>query len=118
MQEGQIMFKEKLSGVFVPAITPFANDEILYDKLVDNIKKFNRTKIRGYLALGSNGENKSLTMDEKLKVLEIFVKNKGDKVIMAGTGCESTKETVSFSGEVIKMGADFVSILTPRYFGK
>ena len=47
------MFKEKLSAVFVPAITPFANDEIFYDKLADNIKKFNRTKIRGYLALGS-----------------------------------------------------------------
>lgn len=118
MQEGQIMFKEKLSGVFVPAITPFANDEILYDKLADNIKKFNRTKIRGYLALGSNGENKSLTMDEKLKVLEVFVKNKGDKVIMAGTGCESTKETVNFSREAIKLGADFVSVLTPSYFAK
>ena len=118
MQKEWVMFKEKLSGVFVPAITPFANDEILYDKLADNIKKFNRTKIRGYLALGSNGENKSLTMDEKLKVLEVFVKNKGDKVIMAGTGCESTKETVSFSREAIKLGADFASVLTPSYFAK
>ncbi|MCL5072992.1 MAG: dihydrodipicolinate synthase family protein [Actinobacteria bacterium] len=112
------MFKEKLSGVFIPAITPFANDEILYDKLADNIKKFNRTKIRGYLALGSNGENKSLTIDEKLKMLEIFVKNKDGKVIMAGTGCESTRETVSFSGEAIKLGVDFVSVLTPSYFAR
>jgi 4-hydroxy-2-oxoglutarate aldolase len=112
------VYKEKLSGVFVPAVTPFANDEVLYERLADNIKKFNQTQIRGYLALGSNGENKSLTMDEKLKVLEVFVKNKGDKVIMAGTGCESTKETVSFSREAIKMGVDFVSVLTPSYFAK
>ncbi|MCL5070869.1 MAG: dihydrodipicolinate synthase family protein [Actinobacteria bacterium] len=112
------MFKEKLSGVFVPAITPFADDEILYDKLTDNIKKFNRTKIRGYLVLGSNGENKSLTTDEKLKVFEIFVKNKGEKVIMAGTGCESTKETISLSKEAIKLGVDFISVLTPSYFAK
>ena len=94
--KGQTMYKEKLSGVFVPAITPFANDEILFDRLTDNIKKFNQTQIRGYLALGSNGENKSLTMDEKLKVLEVFVKNKGDKVIMAGTGCESTNGNSKF----------------------
>ncbi|MBM3705648.1 MAG: dihydrodipicolinate synthase family protein, partial [Actinobacteria bacterium] len=104
--------KEKLSGVFVPAITPFKDDEILFDRLKENIKKFNRTHISGYLVLGSNGENKSLTFDEKLQVLEIFVKNKSDKVIMVGTGCESTRETISLSKEAVKIGADFVSILT------
>ncbi|MCL4386092.1 MAG: dihydrodipicolinate synthase family protein [Actinobacteria bacterium] len=110
--------KEKLSGVFVPAITPFINDEIRYDKLEYNLKKLNETDIKGYLALGSNGENKSLTYTEKLKVLEIFIKNKGNKIIMAGTGCESTRETISFSKEAAKIGADFVSVLTPSYFAK
>lgn len=112
------MIKEKLSGVFVPAITPFINDEIQFDKLEKNIKKLNGTSIRGYLALGSNGENKSLTYGEKLKVLETFVNNKSDKVIMAGTGCESTKETISFSKDAAKLGVDFVSVLTPSYFVK
>lgn len=115
---GIMMIKEKLSGVFVPAITPFVNDEIQYDKLEFNIRKLNETSIRGYLALGSNGENKSLTHDEKLKVLEVFIKNKEDKVIMAGTGCESTKETISFSIQATDLGADFVSVLTPSYFAK
>jgi len=110
--------KEKLSGVFVPAITPFENDEIIFDMLEQNIKKFSGTSITGYLVLGSNGENKSLTVNEKLKVLETFVKNKGDKVIMAGTGCESTRETISLSKEAIKIGADFISVLTPSYFAK
>ena len=112
------MIKEKLSGVFVPAITPFVNEEVQFDKLENNIQKLNKTSIRGYLALGSNGENKSLTYGEKLKVLEIFVSNKADKVIMAGTGCESTKETISFSKDAAKLGADFVSVLTPSYFAK
>lgn len=112
------MIKEKLSGVFVPAITPFINDEIQYDKLKENIKKLNATAIKGYLALGSNGENKSLTHDEKLRVFEVFIKNKGDKVVMAGTGCESTRETISLSKEASKLGADFVSVLTPSYFAK
>ncbi len=113
------MLKEKLSGVFIPAITPFAADEeVQYDKLEDNILKYNKTSIRGYLALGSNGENKSLTIDERLKILEVFVKNKQDKVIMAGTGCESTKETIEFSRQAAEIGADFVSVLTPSYFAK
>jgi 4-hydroxy-2-oxoglutarate aldolase len=113
------MLKEKLSGVFIPAVTPFAEDEeVQYDKLEENIKRYNKTSIRGYLALGSNGENKSLTFDEKLKILEIFIKNKGDKIVMAGTGCESTKETIEFSLKAEEMGADFVSVLTPSYFAK
>jgi len=112
------MVREKLSGVFVPAVTPFINDEVQFDKLEKNIKKLNSTSIRGYLALGSNGENKSLTYDEKLKVLETFVSNKEDKIIMAGTGCESTKETIRFSKDAAKLGVDFVSVLTPSYFAK
>ena len=112
------MIREKLSGVFVPAVTPFINDEVQFDKLEKNIKKLNETSISVYLALGSNGENKSLTYDEKLKVLETFVNNKSDKVIMAGTGCESTKETISFSKDAAKLGVDFVSVLTPSYFAK
>jgi 4-hydroxy-2-oxoglutarate aldolase len=119
LTKGEIMLKEKLSGVFIPAITPFAsNEEVQYDKLEENIRKYNKTSIGGYLALGSNGENKSLTSDEKLKILEVFVKNKQDKVVMAGTGCESTKETIEFSRQAAEIGADFVSILTPSYFAK
>jgi len=110
--------KQRLSGVFVPTITPFVDDQIQYDKLEENLKKLNQTPITGHLALGSNGEYKSLTRDEQLKVLEVFVKNKGDKIIMAGTGCESTKETIELSRQAEKIGADFVSVLTPSYFKK
>ncbi|MDZ7838215.1 MAG: dihydrodipicolinate synthase family protein [Actinomycetota bacterium] len=110
--------KEKLSGVFVPTITPFEDDQIQYDQLEENLKKLNSTPITGHLALGSNGEYKSLTRDEQLKVLEIFVKNKEDKIIMAGTGCESTRETVELSKQAQEIGADFVSVLTPSYFKK
>jgi 4-hydroxy-2-oxoglutarate aldolase len=48
----------------------------------------------------------------------MFISNKDDKVIMAGTGCESTKETIDLSNKAAGMGADFVSILTPSYFAK
>ncbi|HAX17497.1 MAG TPA: dihydrodipicolinate synthase family protein, partial [Actinobacteria bacterium] len=99
------MSREKLSGVFIPAITSFAVDEeVQYDKLEENIRNYNKTSIRGYLALGSNGENKSLTFGEKLKILEVFIKSKQDKVVMAGTGCESTKETIEFSRQAAELG--------------
>ena len=46
----------------------------------------------GYLVLGSNGESKSLTEDEKLKLLQIVIEEKADhQLVMAGTGYESTR---------------------------
>jgi len=72
--------------------------------------------LAGYLALGTNGEFKSLTETEKLDIVKLFVRMKGNKVLMVGTGCESTRETVEFTNRVAELGADFASIITPHYF--
>ena len=110
--------REKLSGVFAPVVTPFKNDEILFDDLAANIRKLNQTGLTGYLALGSNGEFKSLSDKEQLDVLEVFAKEKGDKVVMVGTACESTTQTIEKSLRAAEMGFDFASVLTPSYFAK
>ena len=112
------MSKEKLSGVFAPVVTPFDNDEVRYDWLRENLEKLGETELKGYLALGSNGEFMSLTREEQIEVLKVFAKYKGNKIVMAGTARESTRETVEFSCQVADMGVDFVSILTPHYFAK
>ena len=53
--------QEKLSGVFPPCMTVFnENEEVAYDKIADNIERYNRTKLKGYMPLGSNGEFRSL----------------------------------------------------------
>ncbi|NIS63243.1 MAG: dihydrodipicolinate synthase family protein, partial [Proteobacteria bacterium] len=37
----------KLSGVFAPLVTPFENDEILFDALAENVRRLNTTGLRG-----------------------------------------------------------------------
>ena len=110
--------KNKLSGVFAPVVTPFNSDELALDDLRFNLQKLNDTDLAGYLALGSNGEFRSLTDKEQDQVLEVFAQEKGDKVVMVGTGCESTKQTIEKSKLVREMGFDYVSVLTPCYFAK
>jgi len=110
--------KKKLSGVFAPVVTPFRSDELSLEDLRFNLKKLNQTELAGYLALGSNGEFRSLTDKEQIKVLEVFAEEKGDKVVMVGTGCESTKQTIKKSKIVSEMGFDYASVLTPCYFPK
>ena len=108
--------KEKLSGVFAPVVTPFRSDEIALEELRFNLQKLNATDLAGYLALGSNGEFRCLTDKEQVQVLEVFAAERGDKVVMVGTGCESTKQTIEKSKLACEMGFDYVSILTPCYF--
>lgn len=110
--------KRKLSGVFAPVVTPFKDDKLILEYLRENLQKLNHTDVTGYLALGSNGEFRSLSDEEQIKVLDIFAREKGEKVVMAGTACESTKETIEKTKKVADMGFDFASILTPCYFAK
>jgi 4-hydroxy-2-oxoglutarate aldolase len=110
--------QRKLSGIFAPVVTPFSSDELALDDLRFNLQKLNKTDLAGYLALGSNGEFRSLTDKEQVRILEVFAEAKGDKVVMVGTGCESTKQTIEKSKLVCEMGFDFVSVLTPCYFAK
>jgi len=107
-----------LTGVFPPFMTPFTEDQRLDEAAAAfNAEKYSQTDIRGLMPLGSNGEFKSLTEEESVKVVEICRKHMGlDKVLMVGAGRESSYATVEIAKKVAAAGADFVTLLAPFYF--
>jgi len=106
-----------LKGIFPPITTPFVNNEISFENLEKNISKLNTTGISGYVVMGSNGESAFLTMQEKLDLVEGVKKySSNDKLVIAGTGSDSIKETITLTNEVAERGADFALILTPSFF--
>ena len=107
---------EGLRGVFAPVVTPFENGETRLDWLEGNLERMAQSRLAGYLALGTNGEFRSLSDDESIEVTKVFAKTKGPKTLMVGTGRESTRETIAFTNRVADLGADFASIITPHYF--
>ena len=110
---------KKLSGILAPICTPFVNQEVSIERVRENMHQYRTTALAGYFALGSNGENKSLTEKEKLEILETVVSEKAEnQVVLAGAGFESTRQTIEFSKKVAGLGADFVTIVTPSYFKK
>lgn len=111
---------KNLMGVFAPITTPFdEKGEVAYDKLIENMKFYSKSRLKGYLALGSNGENKSLTNSEKEKVLSTIINHKGaNQYVMAGCIFESTKETIEFAKIAEGLGADYITLLPPSYFKK
>ena len=107
----------KLSGVMPPITTPFQDGKLASDKLKNNFQKWNQTGLSGYLVLGPNGEAVYLNEKEKIKVIEIsreFIPT--SKIMLVGTGMESTQETILFTNQVAKMGADCALVVTPSYF--
>ena len=112
------MYKQQLSGVFAPITTPFCEKGTLDLKgLEKNMEFYAASSLQGYLALGSNGENKSLVGEEKFQVLKIIIDNKGGgQYVMAGCIAESTYETIELAKRAESLGADFITLLPPSYF--
>ena len=106
-----------LNGIFPPIPTPFAGDDIAYEKLAINIKKWSRTGLKGLVVMGSNGEYVHLTADEKRKLVERAVEMTPDHMlVIAGTGCESTKETIELTRDCAERGAHAALVVTPHYY--
>ena len=120
MKPGQEDHRKKLSGVFAPITTPFdPQGKILLDKLASNIQKLNQSRLRGYLVLGTNGEFRSLSVEEQREVLRVVVDTASpDKTVMAGTGAESTKVSIDLCRQAAEVGAHYGSLITPFFFAK
>ena len=107
-----------LSGVFPPIPTPFtASGEIAHRQLRQNLERWNAFELSGYVVLGSNGEVVYLTEQEKLQVLETARQAiPPERTLIAGTGCESTRQTIALTKKAAELGASTALLVTPNYY--
>ena len=112
--------KEKLQGIFAPIVTPFAdNEDIDLEALGHNLSLYAQTSLGGFLACGSNGENKSLSESEKLNVVETVLAGKHpEQTVVVGVMYEAQRHAERFIAAVADLGADFALVQSPSYFKK
>jgi 4-hydroxy-2-oxoglutarate aldolase len=112
------MAKKQIKGVIPPMITPFKeNGEVDYDKHARNMESWNKDKLAGYLVLGSNSETAYLNEAEKIKLIKLTVKHaKKGRLVLAGTGVESARETIALTNKAADLGVDAALVLTPAYY--
>ena len=110
----------RMDGVFAPISTPFSDrEEVDTGALAFNVERYAATGLLGYLALGSNGENRSLTEEERRDVLRCIIRRKRpDQVVMAGAAYDAQRDTERFLRDAADLGADFGLVLSPGYFRK
>jgi len=110
--------KIDLKGIFPPLPTAFDDQENLaLDKMQANIQVLSKYDLAGFLVLGSNGELVHLTEEEKIRVYQECRKViPEDKLMIAGTGGQTTRETIRLSKAAVDAGADAVLVLNPFYY--
>jgi 4-hydroxy-2-oxoglutarate aldolase len=120
MTQEKTAHRETFSGVFAPLATPFdGQGNLLLEKLAFNVEKLNNTRLRGYLALGTNGEFRGLSAPEQMKVLKTVIQAASpEKVIMAGTGAETAPVSIELCQQAAEIGAHYGSLITPFFFAK
>ncbi len=108
----------ELRGVFIPITTPFdADDHVSLLHLRQNLTRYNETKLAGYVATGSTGEAILLSRAETLEIWEAVVEASGaDKILVAGTAAESTKETIALTQQAAQLGYEVALVRTPHYY--
>lgn len=112
------MIKINLSGIFPPLPTSFDRDEnLLPEKIRYNIEMLSGYDLSGFLILGSNGEQVMLSEKERSEAVAAARKAlPKDKLLLAGTGGQSTRETISLTKAAAAEGADAVLVINPFYF--
>jgi 4-hydroxy-2-oxoglutarate aldolase len=107
-----------LGGVYPALTTPFAADgSVSLADVKYNIERFNSTGIAGFVVLGSTGESVLLSRSEMDDVLTAVRDAAGQgKRLIAGTGAESTQDTIERTKRAAELGYQLALVKTPHYY--
>ena len=106
-----------LNGIITAMVTPFESSgnidikatEILIEKLIAN-------GVQGIFVLGTNGEFHVIENDMKIKFAKKVVEIVAKRVpVYAGAGGNSTDEVIKLGKQMIAVGVDALSVITPYF---
>jgi 4-hydroxy-2-oxoglutarate aldolase len=107
----------RLNGILAPICTPFAGDgEVNHDALRRNIVKYNPTGLAGFVVAGTTGEAAFLGREERQKLFRTVREAADRKILVAGTGAESVRETLALIHDAADLEYDAALVLTPHYY--
>jgi 4-hydroxy-2-oxoglutarate aldolase len=107
-----------ISGIFPALVTPFEPDGAVSLRGVrENIRRYNQTAVAGCVVLGSTGESVMLSREAADSVLAASIEVAAPaKLLIAGTGAESTSETIARTRRAADLGYAAALVKTPYYY--
>ncbi|MBW7935295.1 MAG: dihydrodipicolinate synthase family protein [Gemmatimonadaceae bacterium] len=109
----------KLAGILGPITTPFTATETPdLVGLASNIRSHLAHGLHGIVVCGSTGEAALLDELERAKLIETArAAVPKDRLLLMGTGAESTRQCVQRCRDAGARGADAVLVVAPHYYG-
>ncbi|MBN1939253.1 MAG: dihydrodipicolinate synthase family protein [Candidatus Aminicenantes bacterium] len=108
---------KKFQGIFPALTTPFDGEDIAVPRFRENIAKFNQLGLTGYVILGSTGECVLVSDAEAERLVRAGRETAApEKMVIVGTGQESTKLTIAFTNRMAAVGADAALVRPPSYY--
>jgi len=107
-----------LSGIFPALTTPYREDgSVSIEHFKANLVRYNQTGVSGYVVIGSTGESVLLTAVESESLLVAAMESAvPGKLPIAGTGAESTTETIARTKRAASVGYKVALVKTPYYY--
>jgi dihydrodipicolinate synthase/N-acetylneuraminate lyase len=111
--------KNKFKGIFVPVITPFTEDDKIYEPGIINLLEYlKENKINGVWLLGSYGGFPLQSEDERMQVAEIGL-GKAKRIGMTSivnVGSLFTGMTLRLARHAQNAGANAIASVVPFYY--
>jgi 4-hydroxy-tetrahydrodipicolinate synthase len=105
-----------LKGAFTPLVVPFRSGEVDYDRYAKLIEWQIEQGTHGLLVNATSGEPTTLTLEEKVRLIEVAVQTSARRrPVAAGIPAESHAEAVALLACAEKAGADALVSVTPYY---
>lgn len=106
------MFK----GSYVALVTPFKNGKLDEKKLQSLVNWQIEEGTDGIVPMGTTGESATVSRREHARIIELTLKAaKGRVPVIAGSGTNSTADTISLAREAKSQGANGVLLINPYY---
>jgi 4-hydroxy-tetrahydrodipicolinate synthase len=107
---------KKYHGAIVAIVTPFINNEIDEQGLVDLINFQIENGTHGIVPCGTTGESATVSFADHKRIIELTVKTVAGRVpVIAGTGANSTAESIDLAKSAKASGADATLSVVPYY---
>ena len=103
-------------GSIVAIVTPFKDNKLDEKALTDLIEWHIAEGTHAIVPCGTTGESATLEYEEHYRVIELTVQVVNGRVpVIAGTGANSTSETIMMTGKAKEIGADGALLVVPYY---
>ena len=108
---------QALKGSLVALVTPLSSDgEVDYTALKGLVEWHIEQGTHGIVSVGTTGEAPTLSVNEHSKVIAKTVEYVNARVpVIAGTGGNSTRDSIALTKHAKEVGADFCLLVTPYY---